>query len=263
MWCASRRPPLGVRLFLSHFAVSRRFSLQPSCHLAVSPFSSCSPLSPLPLSRRSPLPRSAPPPPPAVPLFLTLFYGKLLCFLLSLAFSARAAFATVFGMLQGNYARLSKCKDKALLVCEELDLPEATRMRLRIALAAEMDSFFFRSLPGARLPSASHKRVRAPPAHTTHLCLYRLRNLRYSSHNAIWASLLLFLIAAGLDALATVALIAEGELTIAVVVCVAIIFGSVASVLYVIYVFKNAFPGQTAANLLLEAGRTGGHLATR
>ena len=24
MWCASRRPPLGVRLFLSHFAVSRR-----------------------------------------------------------------------------------------------------------------------------------------------------------------------------------------------------------------------------------------------
>ena len=49
VWCASRRPPLGVRLFLSHFAVSLRFSLQPSCHLAVSPFSSCSPLSPLPL----------------------------------------------------------------------------------------------------------------------------------------------------------------------------------------------------------------------
>ena len=68
VWCASRRPPLGVRLFLSHFAVSLRFSLQPSCHLAVSPFSSCSPLSHLPLSRRSPLPRSAPPPPPAVPL---------------------------------------------------------------------------------------------------------------------------------------------------------------------------------------------------
>ena len=64
MWCASRRPPLGVRLFLSHFAVSLRFSLQPSCHLAVSPFSSCSPLSLLPLSRRSPLPRSATPPPP-------------------------------------------------------------------------------------------------------------------------------------------------------------------------------------------------------
>merc|ERR1712070_771403 len=48
VWCASRRPPLGVRLFLSLFAVSRRFSLQPSCHLAVVPFSSCSPLSLLP-----------------------------------------------------------------------------------------------------------------------------------------------------------------------------------------------------------------------
>merc|ERR1712153_34064 len=43
VWCASRRPhththtpPLGVRLFLSLFAVSRRFSLQPSCHLAAS-----------------------------------------------------------------------------------------------------------------------------------------------------------------------------------------------------------------------------------
>ena len=53
VWCASRRPPLGVRLFLSHFAVSLRFSLQPSCHLAVSPFSSCSPLSHLPLSSMS------------------------------------------------------------------------------------------------------------------------------------------------------------------------------------------------------------------
>merc|ERR1711967_228542 len=31
VWCASRRPPLGVRLFLSLFAVSRRFSLRPSC----------------------------------------------------------------------------------------------------------------------------------------------------------------------------------------------------------------------------------------
>ena len=65
MWCASRRPPLGVRLFLSLFAVSLRFSLRPSCHLAVAPFSSCSPLSLLPLSRRSPLSRSATPPPPA------------------------------------------------------------------------------------------------------------------------------------------------------------------------------------------------------
>ena len=35
MWCAIRRPPYGVCLFLSLFAVSRRFSLQPSCHLAV------------------------------------------------------------------------------------------------------------------------------------------------------------------------------------------------------------------------------------
>jgi len=42
VWCASRRPPLGVRLFLSLFAVSRRFLLRPSCHLAVVPFSSCS-----------------------------------------------------------------------------------------------------------------------------------------------------------------------------------------------------------------------------
>ena len=54
VWCASRRPPLGVRLFLSLFAVLLRFSLQPSCHLAVAPFSSWSPLSLLPLSRRSP-----------------------------------------------------------------------------------------------------------------------------------------------------------------------------------------------------------------
>ena len=54
VWCASRRPPLGVRLFLCLFAVSLRFSLQSSCHLAVAPFSSCSPLSLLPLSRRSP-----------------------------------------------------------------------------------------------------------------------------------------------------------------------------------------------------------------
>ena len=68
VWCASHRPPLGVRLFLSHFAVSPRFSLQPSCHLAVSPFSSFSPLSFPPLSRRSLLPRPVPPP-PAGPLF--------------------------------------------------------------------------------------------------------------------------------------------------------------------------------------------------
>ena len=51
VWCASRRPPLGVRLFLSLFAVSRRFSLQPSCHLAVVPLSSFFPLSLLLLSQ--------------------------------------------------------------------------------------------------------------------------------------------------------------------------------------------------------------------
>merc|ERR1712086_1133179 len=71
VWCASRRPPLGVRLFLSLFAVSRRFSLQPSYHLAVVPLSSFFPLSLLLLSRRSPLPRSATPP-PAGPLFSRL-----------------------------------------------------------------------------------------------------------------------------------------------------------------------------------------------
>merc|ERR1712153_258398 len=70
---ASRRPPLPlvVCLFLSPFAASRRFSLQPSCHLAVVPLSSFSPLSLLPLSRRSLLPRPAPPP-PAGPLFSRL-----------------------------------------------------------------------------------------------------------------------------------------------------------------------------------------------
>merc|ERR1711935_1274927 len=72
VWCASRRPPLGVRLFLSHFAVSLRFLPRPSCHLSVVPLSSFSLLSLLPLSRRSPLSRSATPPPPAVPLFSLL-----------------------------------------------------------------------------------------------------------------------------------------------------------------------------------------------
>merc|ERR1712021_117911 len=71
VWCASRRPPLGVRLFLSLFAVSRRFSLQPSCHLAAVPLSSFSPLSLPPLSLRSLLPRPAAPP-PAGPLFSRL-----------------------------------------------------------------------------------------------------------------------------------------------------------------------------------------------
>ena len=39
VWCASHRPPLGVRLFLSHFAVSLRFLPRPSCHLSVVPLS--------------------------------------------------------------------------------------------------------------------------------------------------------------------------------------------------------------------------------
>jgi len=65
---------LGVCLFLSPFAVPRRFSLQPSCHLAVVPLSSFtfSLLSLPPLSRRSPLPRPATPPPPADPLLSRL-----------------------------------------------------------------------------------------------------------------------------------------------------------------------------------------------
>ena len=74
VWCASRRPPWGVCLFVSLFAVSRRFSLQPSCHLAAVPLSSVSPLSLPPLSRRSLLPRPATPP-PAGPLFLALFFA--------------------------------------------------------------------------------------------------------------------------------------------------------------------------------------------
>ena len=52
VWCASLRPPLGVRLFLSLFAVSLRFSLQPSCHLAVAPFSSWSHIGLSPPSRQ-------------------------------------------------------------------------------------------------------------------------------------------------------------------------------------------------------------------
>ena len=43
----------------SQSLLSRRFLLRPSCHLSVVPLSSFSPLSLLPLSRRSPLPRSA------------------------------------------------------------------------------------------------------------------------------------------------------------------------------------------------------------
>ena len=58
---ASRHLPLGACLFLSLFAVCRRFSLQPSCHPAVFLLSTFSLPSLLPLSLRSPLPRSASP----------------------------------------------------------------------------------------------------------------------------------------------------------------------------------------------------------
>ena len=48
---AHPNPSLVVCLFLSPFAVPRRFSLQPSCHLAVVPLSSFSLLSLPPMSR--------------------------------------------------------------------------------------------------------------------------------------------------------------------------------------------------------------------
>ena len=67
-WAGARVELSSVCLFLSLFAVSRRFSLQPSCHLAVFPLSSFSLLSLLPLSLRSPLPRPATTPLPADPL---------------------------------------------------------------------------------------------------------------------------------------------------------------------------------------------------
>ena len=69
---ASRHLPLGACLFLSLFAVCRRFSLPPLCRPAVFLPSSFSLLSLLPLSRRSPLPRSAAPPPPVGPLLSRL-----------------------------------------------------------------------------------------------------------------------------------------------------------------------------------------------
>ena len=70
---ASRHLPLGVCLFLSLFAVCRRFSLQPSCHPAVFLLSTFSLPSLLPLSLRSPLPRSASPLLPVGPLLSRLF----------------------------------------------------------------------------------------------------------------------------------------------------------------------------------------------
>ena len=67
----------GLPLSISLRSPSR-FSLQPSCHLAVVPLSSFSLLSLHPLSRRSPLPHSATPPPPAYPL-LSSELRKVLC----------------------------------------------------------------------------------------------------------------------------------------------------------------------------------------
>merc|ERR1711935_1024091 len=81
VWCASRRPHTHTHThhpwasassYLSSQSLADSRSLQPSCHLAVVPLSSFFPLSLLLLSRRSPLPRSATPPPPAVPLFSLL-----------------------------------------------------------------------------------------------------------------------------------------------------------------------------------------------
>ena len=63
---ASRRPPSGVYHFLSLFAVSHQFSQRPSCHLAFFPLSSFSLLLSLPLTHRSPRPRSETPLPSAL-----------------------------------------------------------------------------------------------------------------------------------------------------------------------------------------------------
>jgi len=76
---------LGLgRTFECSHRVPRRFSLQPSCHLAVVPLSSFSLLSLHPLSRRSPLPRPSwlgpATPPPADPLLsfaLTRGFSRL------------------------------------------------------------------------------------------------------------------------------------------------------------------------------------------
>ena len=57
----SRRPPSGVYHFLSLSAVSHQFSQRPSCHLAFFPLSSFSLLLSLPLTHRSPRPRSETP----------------------------------------------------------------------------------------------------------------------------------------------------------------------------------------------------------
>ena len=57
----SRRPPSGVYHFLSLSAVYHQFLQRPSCHLAFFPLSSFSLLLSLPLTHRSPRPRSETP----------------------------------------------------------------------------------------------------------------------------------------------------------------------------------------------------------
>ena len=58
---ASRRPPSGVYHFLSLSAVYHQFLQRPSCHLVFFPLSSFSLLLSLPLTHRSPRPRSETP----------------------------------------------------------------------------------------------------------------------------------------------------------------------------------------------------------
>ena len=77
VWCASRRPRhpwASASSYLSSQSLADSRCNLHSCHLAVIPLSSFFPLSLLLLSRRSPLPRSATPPPPAGPLFSLLHY---------------------------------------------------------------------------------------------------------------------------------------------------------------------------------------------
>ena len=108
VWCASHRPPLGVRLFLSHFAVS--------------PFASCSPLSPLPLSRRSPLPRPATPPPPADPLLSRLLppFGA------TLLSSRRTSAPRVYRALLGPRARTTLLTPTPIICRQVMSLLRST-----------------------------------------------------------------------------------------------------------------------------------------
>ena len=82
MVLAVTHPRASTSSYLSSQFLSRRFSLQPSCHLAFFPLSSFSlPVSLLlfhPLTHRSPLPRSrsAAPPPPADPLLSLLLANR-------------------------------------------------------------------------------------------------------------------------------------------------------------------------------------------